>query len=199
MNELHFVTDPRKSVNEWVLVCRKAREWLDWIHLRKPGASTAELQSLGHTLIREGGVDPKRLTVNGSAEVAENLGCGGVHLPESHPIAGIFIKKGSHRRIGCSVHSLEAAKEKERLGAEYLFFGHVFASDSKPGQRPRGTRQLCQVAAAVNVPVIAIGGITLERLPSLSATGCAGVAVISAIADAPDPAAAARQLKQALT
>lgn len=95
MNELHFVTDPRKSVKEWVSVCRKAGEWLDWIHLRKPGASTAELQDWGLTLIREVGVDPKRLTVNGNVEVAENLGCGGVHLPERHPVDTIFTGEGT--------------------------------------------------------------------------------------------------------
>ncbi|MFD1396943.1 thiamine phosphate synthase [Kroppenstedtia eburnea] len=198
MNELHFVTDPRKSVKEWVSVCRKAGEWLDWIHLRKPGASTAELQDWGLTLIREVGVDPKRLTVNGNVEVAENLGCGGVHLPERHPVDTIFTGGGNRRRVGCSVHSRDSAREKEQQGADYLFFGHVFASDSKPGRKPRGIRQLRQVTAAVNIPVIAIGGITPERLPQLSTTGCAGVAVISAIADAPDPAAAARRLKQAL-
>lgn len=199
MNELHFVTDPRKSLKEWVSVCRKAGGWLDWIHLRKPGASTAELQDWGLTLIREAGVDPKRLVVNGNAEVADNLGCGGVHFPERRFVN--VMSTGSEKRnwrVGCSVHSRCSAIEKEQQGADYLFFGHVFASDSKPGQKPRGIDQLRQVTAAVNIPVIAIGGLTPEKIPQLSTTGCAGVAVISAIADAPDPAVAARRLKQAL-
>lgn len=100
--------------------------------------------------------------------------------------------------MGFSVHSPEAAVEKDEKGADYLFFGHVFASGSKPGQKPRGLDQLRQVKAAVGIPVIAIGGVTAGQIPLLAKTGCDGVAVISAIADVEDPGKAARNLKEAL-
>lgn len=196
MDEIHFVTGPEQSLEELVRLCRAVTPWLDRIHLRKRGFSPEQLQDWGHTLIDAAGVDPQRLVVNGNAEVAKSLGCRGVHLPEGLPVES--IPGGGQLRLGCSVHSLPAAVEKEQKGADYLFFGHVFASGSKPGQKPRGLKQLRQVTTAVKIPVIAIGGVTVDRIPLLAKAGCSGVAVISAIADAPDPGEAARRLKEAL-
>lgn len=88
--------------------------------------------------------------------------------------------------IGRSVHSREEAMAAERDGADYLVFGHVFASASKPGLPPRGVAALAEVAAAVSVPVLAIGGIRAANAREVLRSGCAGAVVQSAIArDAP--------------
>jgi len=77
-------------------------------------------------------------------------------------------------------------------------FGHVFPTSSKPGLPPQGVRILAGIVAAVDVPVLAIGGINVANLEQVLATGCAGIALISAILSASDPGQAARQLRQAL-
>lgn len=100
--------------------------------------------------------------------------------------------------VGVSVHSLEEARNATHDGANYLTFGHVYPSNSHPGVPPRGVGQLAQVVAEVEIPVFAIGGIDVHNVHDVRATGCAGIAVISAIMKAPDPAFATRELRFAL-
>lgn len=83
------------------------------------------------------------------------------------------------RILGVSVHSSEEAKEAERLGASYLIAGHIYETDCKRGMPPRGLDFLQQVAYAVSIPVLAVGGITKERLPYIYANGAAGACVMS--------------------
>jgi thiamine-phosphate pyrophosphorylase len=83
-------------------------------------------------------------------------------------------------------------------GAEYVTFGHVFPTTTHPGLPPRGLTELAQIVETVDVPVLAIGGITVDNLNDVLATGCAGVAVISAILSDPDPSLAAARLRSAL-
>jgi thiamine-phosphate pyrophosphorylase len=90
--------------------------------------------------------------------------------------------------IGVSCHSLEAAQAAERDGADYIFFGPIFATPSKePFGRPQGTESLEQVCRAVSIPVLAIGGITLDNAESCVASGAAGIAAIRLFQDAIDP------------
>jgi thiamine-phosphate pyrophosphorylase len=100
--------------------------------------------------------------------------------------------------VGASIHSVEAAVAAARDGATWLTYGHVWATGSHPGEPGRGIESLRDVVAAVDLPVIAIGGVTAARAPDAIAAGASGVAVISAILCADDPAAATRELRAAL-
>lgn len=141
---------------------------------------------------------PGQLAVHDRLDVALALGCG-IHLPESGlPVDRVREIVGSRHRVGVSVHSVEAAGRAAASGADYLMFGHVFSTLSKPGVHPRGLEQLSRVVQAVNVPVLAIGGITAQRIPRVMETGCAGVAVLSALMDSPEPERAARQMRTCL-
>ena len=103
---------------------------------------------------------------------------------------------GAPRRVSRSVHTPgEAARSS---GVNYVVAGHVFPSASKPGREPLGLEGLAAIVAASPVPVVAIGGITLERVDAVLAAGAQGVAVIGAIAEAEDPCAAARELREAV-
>lgn len=97
--------------------------------------------------------------------------------------------------LGCSVHSVEEARQAQAAGASYVTFGHIFPTKSKPGLPPQGTDALFQVVQSVSIPVLAIGGITAENIDLVLATGCAGIAVIGAISDDKDPQTAAGKLK----
>jgi len=101
--------------------------------------------------------------------------------------------------IGASVHSLEQSIEAEMEGADWLTFGPVYDTPSKKVYGPpQGLAALERVAQSVNIPVIAIGGITPERVSEVRAAGAHGVAAISAILSAESPAEAVRRFLEAL-
>jgi thiamine-phosphate diphosphorylase len=127
-----------------------------------------------------------RVLVNDRLDVALAAGAHGVHLP-SHAMdaraARAIVPDGF--LIGRSVHSEAEAVEAERSGCDYLVFGSVFASGSKPaGHAVAGLDALARVCQRVALPVLAIGGVTLARVPSIVAAGAAGIAAIGLFADA---------------
>lgn len=99
--------------------------------------------------------------------------------------------------IGVSVHEADEAAAAAAAGAGYLVAGNVFPTASHPDRPARGTAWLERVAAA-GVPVVAIGGITAERVAAVRAAGAWGVAAVSALWDAPDPAAATQAMLEAI-
>ncbi len=135
------------------------------------------------------------LLVNGPLEVAQAGGADGVHLPEAAPPLErprpVFL-------VGRSVHSREAALRAETGGVDYLIAGPVYATRSHPAAVPAGLRLIEAVSGAVRLPVLAIGGVTAERVEDVVRAGASGIAVISAILAAPSPAASAGDLRRAL-
>ena len=139
------------------------------------------------------------LLVNDRIDVAIAAGADGVHLPEhTLPLQKLRDYVGDACIVGRSVHSIEAAVRAEQEGADYLQVGAVYDTASHPGQAPGGIELLRAVADAVRIPILAVGGITTERIPEVIDAGADGIAVISAIMDAGDPKAAARALQAAL-
>jgi thiamine-phosphate diphosphorylase len=127
-----------------------------------------------------------RVLVNDRLDVALAAGAHGVHLP-SHGVPAQRIRRIAPPGflIGRSVHGVEEAKTVVRDGGlDFLVFGTVFTSGSKPGARPAGIDALRAVAATVPVPVLAIGGITAERIGTVISAGAAGIAAIGLFADA---------------
>jgi thiamine-phosphate pyrophosphorylase len=148
-----------------------------------------------------------RVLVNDRLDVAIAERADGVHLGErSLPIAEAkrLVASALRERAvdeaflgGVSCHSLEAAEAAQRDGADYIFFGPVFTTPSKQGFGPsQGTERLQQVCSAVSIPVLAIGGITLDNAASCLHAGAAGVAAIRLFQDAPDPVFTVRRLHQ---
>jgi len=140
-----------------------------------------------------------RLVVNDRLDVALAVGAGAVHLgAEDLPPEDARTAIGAAGRPlvwGLSTHDLGQALAAERAGAAYIGFGPVFATASKADALPpRGIAQLAAACRAVRVPVIAIGGITLGNAADAIAAGAAGIAVISAVAGAPDRVAAVREI-----
>jgi thiamine-phosphate pyrophosphorylase len=155
-----------------------------------------DLRAAAHAI----GSERVRIVVNDRLDVAVAAKAAGVHLPSTGlPVAAVRQKVGRKFLIGRSVHGLAEAREAEKAGADYLVFGPVFATPSKIGLgEPQGAATLAKLVQAVRVPVWAIGGIQPENAALLRGTGIAGVAAITAIAAAPDPAAAVRALRAAL-
>ncbi|HUF54765.1 MAG TPA: thiamine phosphate synthase [Dehalococcoidia bacterium] len=160
------------------------------VQLREKDMGSQELSVLAGRL-REALAGRSLLIVNGDADVAAEAD--GLHLPEG---AGFARVEG--KLVGRSVHSVEAAQQAAAEGVDYIVAGSIFATGSHEGETPVGLRLLSEATNAVDVPVIAIGGITSERVHDVMAAGAAGVAVISAILGSESPGGAAHALRSAL-
>ena len=129
------------------------------------------------------------LVINGDAALATACGADGVHWPESAPGTAF------DGLIGRSVHSVDAAEAAE---ADYLVAGSIWPTASHPGGRAGGLELLAAIVAAVDTPVLAIGGVTPARAAQCVAVGAAGVAVLSPLQTASDPQALAAAYMEAM-
>jgi thiamine-phosphate pyrophosphorylase len=121
-----------------------------------------------------------RVLVNDRLDVALAAGAHGVHLRgDSFPAARARAITPRGFLIGRSVHDVAEARDVTADGAlDYVIFGPVFATASKPGKTPAGLLALSDIVAATSVPVLAVGGISATRIPEIMTTGAAGVAAI---------------------
>jgi thiazole tautomerase (transcriptional regulator TenI) len=170
------------------------------VHLREPGLTYHQLEPLFDATQRALEPTGALLIVNVGAEAALKLSADGIHVPErlQNEIGRIRAGLRPNTLIGSSVHSLDAARNAERLGADYVIAGHVFETGSKPGSEGRGLDFIERVSRYVSIPVIAIGGITPERVKSVLGAGAHGVAVMSGILAADDPGGAASRIREAI-
>jgi thiazole tautomerase (transcriptional regulator TenI) len=191
MKELHVLSSGNKQLARFAEIAGEIHPYVTAFHLREKNLSALELWS-GIERLCELGVPRHKIVVNDRIDVAWAAKTGGVHLA-SHSLPVLEVRKLPHGlRIGRSVHSPEEALQCQRDGADYVFFGHIFASSSKPGLAPRGLLALEEVVGIVSIPVIAIGGIGPLQAESVLQRGAAGIAVISGILDAQDPYHAAK-------
>jgi thiamine-phosphate pyrophosphorylase len=163
-----------------------------WIQLRAKEATTRELAGLarrvGERVRAAGGV----FLVNDRLDVALAIGADGVHLGQDDLAVQDARRLAPGLVVGASTHSLDQARRAQAEGADYVALGSIFPTGSKPSFQLVGLEMLRLCRPHVTVPLVAIGGITPERVPAVLAAGADGVAVISAIGMAPDPGAAAR-------
>jgi thiamine-phosphate pyrophosphorylase len=184
---------------------------VDWIQIREKdlsGRATALLVGRALRCTPEQAVQdgaPVRTLVNDRLDVALAKGAGGVHLGENslpvseavrlvreNPAAEGFL-------VGVSTHSLEGAKSAASCGASYIFFGPVFATPSKASYgEPQGLDRLAEVCGAIEVPVLAIGGITLANTRACLSAGAAGIAAIRLFQNAHDPKAIVDAIRGAM-
>jgi len=140
------------------------------------------------------------LIVNDRVDVALAVGADGVQrTATSLTVEDIRALADKRLRIGASIHSLPDALQAELEGADWLVFGPVYDTPSKRMYGPpQGLDKLARVAAAVRIPVVAIGGLTPERVREVRRAGARGVAVVSSILAADSPADATRRFLEAL-
>lgn len=139
------------------------------------------------------------LIINDRVDVALAVEADGVQLPENGlPTRVVRGLIGKYAVLGRSVHDVDTAHQASRDGAEFVIAGTIYKSPSKPDAKPAGTNLIVEITKDSSLPVLAIGGVTAEKVPELVKAGAAGVAVISAIAGASDPKAAAEALTEAL-
>lgn len=202
---LCLVTDRRVvtgGLEEAVEECLAAG--LRAVQLREKDLGARELLEMARTLRESTASHGSKLFVNDRADVALAVGADGVHRTgASLPVSSLrtISSPGSPPGflIGASVHSLADASAAEAEGADFLFFGPVYDTPSKRRYGPpQGLAVLERVAAAVRLPVFAIGGVTPARVGELRRSGAFGVAAIGAVLASPRPGDAVKAFLDAL-
>ena len=161
---------------------------VDLIQVRERDLETSDLAALVSQIVRIAGGSSTRVVVNDRLDVALACEAHGVHLRgDSVPPARARSIAPPGFLIGRSVHALDEAAAVAP-DVDYLIAGTVFPTSSKPGRTELlGTAGLAAIAGAVRVPVLAIGGIGVERLADVSAAGAAGIAAVSLFTDSERP------------
>jgi thiamine-phosphate diphosphorylase len=179
--------------------CRDAvRAGVDLIQIREPGLESPELLSLAVKVVDMTRDTPTRVVVNDRLDVALASGAHGVHLRgDSIPPDRARSMAPAGFLIGRSVHGADEAVSVAR-DVDYMMAGTVFPTASKPGLRQHlGLAGLAAIVRAVPVPVLAIGGVSMERIEAVAATGAAGMAGIGLFdAEAEDLAGVVREARR---
>jgi thiamine-phosphate pyrophosphorylase len=169
---------------------------VDIIQLRAKKSSVSEITELAgrlHSMTFAAGIP---LIVNDHAEVAATVLLEGVHVgQDDDSIATARAKAGRQIIVGRSTHSLEQANAAVGEGADYIGFGPIFATPTKPDYEPIGMENIRAVHEQVNVPIFCIGGIKIDNLGEVTAAGAKRVAIVSGLLKAPDIAKYARACK----
>ena len=193
---LYFVTDRTQTAGRPLVdVVHAALDGgVHAVQLREKDLEGGELYHLASQLrkITEG--YRAQLFINERLDVALAVGADGVHLGQtSFPVATARRLLGPDKLIGVSTHSL--AEITAAAGADFIVFGPVYFTPSKVAYgEPQGLDRLHEAVAQSSVPVFAIGGINVERIPHVLTAGAYGVAMISALSAASNPAQAARKI-----
>ncbi len=195
---LHAVTDER--------IARRA-DLDDLAHeLAAGGGADLALHARGHSLsglehhelaARLGLYAPRRLFINDRLDIALAVDAAGVQLTAQGLSPEEARRLEPRWWIGASVHNLAEAEAAQAGGADYLLVGPVFPTATHPGRVPLGLGTLSGIVA-LGLPVIAIGGVTARNAGAVREAGAHGAAAIRALWDATEPAAAARQMLEAL-
>jgi thiamine-phosphate diphosphorylase len=193
---LHAITDERiarrPDLDQLTGLFAQAGEGLA-VHARGRSLAGLELYDLA---VRLSAHPPVRLFVNDRLDVALAARAAGVQLTSDSLPPAAARRLDADWWIGRSVHSLEEARSARAEGADYLLAGPVFETASHPGMPPMGVERLEEIVQ-LGSPVLAIGGVTPERVEVLKEAGVYGMAAIRALWDAPDPGAAAQHLLEA--
>jgi len=182
-------------------VRRAAAAGAGWIQIREKDLDARSLVELARFAVAETRALAARVLINDRLDVALAANAAGIHLGEkSLPLETVIEWRRSAGRvdflIGVSCHSLDSARAAERGGADYIFFGPVFETPSKVAfGAPQGIERLREVCASVEIPVLAIGGVSLENARACIAAGAAGVAAIRLFQEEADSVKLAAQLK----
>jgi thiamine-phosphate diphosphorylase len=162
---------------------------VDLLQIREPDLSAGELGALVRELRARLADTAACVIVNDRVDVALAADAHGVHLKsDSIPTALVRRQVPAGFLVGRSVHTVDEARIAAAEGADYVIFGTVFPSGSKPrDHRTAGLDALASVAGAVQIPVLAIGGISLNTVAAAAEAGAAGVAAIGLFFDAAGP------------
>jgi thiamine-phosphate pyrophosphorylase len=195
---LYLITDRHQTAGRPLaeVVRRSLEGGVRAVQLREKDLAGAELYRLARELRRLTSDFDARLIINDRPDVAMAAEADGVHIGvNSLPVAAVRKLLGEGKTIGYSAHTLDEALSAQAGGADFVTFGPLFHTPSKAAYgEPCGVKKLADVASALQIPVIALGGISPATATEALSANVGGIAVISAILAAADPRVAAASL-----
>ena len=197
---LYAITDLKTEDPEMLKTIECAlRGGVDMVQLRSKALSDRTLFELGKKIRTLTNRMKKLFIINDRVDLALALETDGVHLGQDDlPMASARRIVGKDQLIGRSTHNLKQALEAEREGADYIGFGPIFGTPTKPTYPPIGLGQIAQVMKRVRIPVVCIGGIDRSNVAQVLQAGARRIAVVRAIFAAQDPYRSAAELKACL-
>lgn len=178
--QLHAITPDTKNRDEIIKKIINIYDVVDYVHLRQKHWRAIDFEYVIEA-IKTHDNNLAKLIINNRVDVALLNGIDRVHLPW-HSFEPTKIKDYfPSLRYGASVHSMEMAQKQEKARCDYLIFGHIFPTDSKRNCSPQELDTLKNIVETVEVPVIAIGGISPDNVKSTLQTGANGIAIMSGI------------------
>lgn len=155
---------------------------VDLIQLRGKERTINELVELAAELHKLTARSLTPLIVNDHAEIAKKVRVEGVHVgQEDDSIEVVRQKAGRELLVGKSTHSLKQAMAAQREGADYIGFGPIFATPTKPDYTPIGLSDIKRVHTEVSLPIFCIGGLNIDNLQSVIDAGAKRVVMVSAL------------------
>jgi thiamine-phosphate diphosphorylase len=198
---LYLVTDDRLEADELIARLDAALgAGADVVQLRDKRDDRAAVRDVGRRVAERCRAAGAVFIVNDDAELARELDADGIHVGQDDaPPAEVRTIVGPNQLIGLSVsHLPEADAAAADPDVDYIGFGALFTTPTKPDAEPAGPEMLAEARKRVRFPIVGIGGITAGNLEAAFAAGADSVAVVSAVFSAPDPARATRDLLAAI-
>ena len=196
---VYLVTDHRnKTDEEFLNIIEEAiKGGTTIVQLREKTASTKDFYQLALKVKEITSKYDVPLLINDRIDIAIAVDSEGVHIGQDDMPADIARKIiGEDKILGVSASTVEEAKKAEIDGADYIGSGAVFPTATKDDADSVSKEELKEIVDSIDIPVVAIGGITLENASTLKDTGIAGFSVVSAIMSADDPKEASHKLRE---
>ncbi|WP_295607827.1 thiamine phosphate synthase [uncultured Methanobrevibacter sp.] len=196
---VYLVTDRRnKTDEEFLNIIEEAiKGGTTVVQLREKTASTKEFYDLALRVKEITSRYGVPLLINDRIDIALAIDSEGVHIGQDDMPADIAREIiGEDKILGVSASTVEEAKKAENDSADYIGSGAVFPTATKDDADSVSKEELKEIVDSIDIPVVAIGGITVENASSLKDSGIAGFSVVSAIMSAEDPKEASKKLKE---
>jgi thiamine-phosphate pyrophosphorylase len=200
LGRLHVLTDARGGPAALDAVAAAVAAGAPVVQVRHKNCTDRALYEFAAQVVEVCAPAGATCIVNDRVDVAVAVGAAGTHLgADDLPVAAARRVAGPGHLLGGTARNPEQARKLVAAGADYLGVGPVYRTTTKTGlPDPMGPAGIAAVTDAVEVPVIAISGVTCERVGELLGAGAWGVAVVGAISGAADPAAATRRFLEEL-
>ena len=193
---LYLVTDNSENEEKFLKTIQDAiLGGVSVVQIREKTAETLEFYNLALKVKEITAKYNVPLIINDRVDVSLAIDADGVHVGQSDMPCDITRKLiGENKILGVSAATIEEAKKAEKDGADYIGTGAIFPTATKDDAPSVTKKDLTDIANSINIPVVAIGGITIENAKELKDTGIAGLSVVSAIMGAKNPKKASEKL-----
>jgi thiamine-phosphate pyrophosphorylase len=168
-----------------------------WLWFRDKDLPHAERKALAQRLLQLAAQYGARVSIGGDVDLAVEVQATAAHVSTAGDVETARQRMGAAALLGMSAHNLQEVKDAASVGADYATLSPIFLTSSKPGYGPALGADAIAEAAGTGLPIVALGGVTLENLASVRTSGASGAAMMGTIMAAKEPEAFAESFMQA--